>query len=132
MASTRVVLPWSTWATMATLRRSSRVCMGMRKGSFLLGMVPLRVGRLLSGDMFGLRVVSAHPAKCAVATMGGVQTDQRGDPGSERGLVMVVEDEEAIVSVLRMYLTREGFSVHAVGDGAAALWPTSGGCGPAP
>src|SRR6476646_10082132 len=25
MASTRVVLPWSTWATMATLRRSLRV-----------------------------------------------------------------------------------------------------------
>src|SRR5690349_22834343 len=26
MASTRVVLPWSTWAMMATLRRSVRVC----------------------------------------------------------------------------------------------------------
>jgi DNA-binding response OmpR family regulator len=38
-----------------------------------------------------------------------------------RGLVMVVEDEEAITSVLRMYLTREGFSVHAVADGAQAL-----------
>lgn len=34
---------------------------------------------------------------------------------------MVVEDEEAITSVLRMYLTREGFSVHAVADGAQAL-----------
>ena len=29
--STSVVLPWSTWATMATLRRSARVCTG---GSF--------------------------------------------------------------------------------------------------
>jgi DNA-binding response OmpR family regulator len=38
-----------------------------------------------------------------------------------RGLVMVVEDEEAITSVLRMYLTREGFTVHAVADGAQAL-----------
>src|SRR6478752_5438038 len=28
--STRVVLPWSTWATMATLRMSARVVMGMR------------------------------------------------------------------------------------------------------
>src|SRR3954466_13201242 len=28
--STRVVLPWSTWATMATLRMSARVFMGMR------------------------------------------------------------------------------------------------------
>src|SRR6476620_4049130 len=27
--STRVVLPWSTWATMATMRMSPRVCMGM-------------------------------------------------------------------------------------------------------
>ena len=30
MASTKVVLPWSTWATIATLRRSSRVFMGRR------------------------------------------------------------------------------------------------------
>jgi two-component system, OmpR family, response regulator len=41
--------------------------------------------------------------------------------GLEKGLVLVVEDEEAIVSVLRMYLTREGFTVHAVGDGVGAL-----------
>jgi DNA-binding response OmpR family regulator len=40
---------------------------------------------------------------------------------TEKGLVLVVEDEEAIVSVLRMYLTREGFTVHAVGDGARAV-----------
>src|SRR4051794_14674703 len=33
MASTRVVLPWSTWATIAMLRRSSRVRVGMRAGS---------------------------------------------------------------------------------------------------
>jgi DNA-binding response OmpR family regulator len=38
-----------------------------------------------------------------------------------RGLVVVVEDEAAIASVLRMYLTREGFSVHAVTDGSQAL-----------
>jgi DNA-binding response OmpR family regulator len=40
---------------------------------------------------------------------------------TEKGLVLVVEDEEAIVSVLRMYLTREGFTVHAVGDGVRAV-----------
>src|ERR1700677_2584761 len=28
MASTNVVLPWSTWATMATFLMSSRFCMG--------------------------------------------------------------------------------------------------------
>ena len=30
IASTRVVLPWSTWAMMATLRRSGRVCMSLQ------------------------------------------------------------------------------------------------------
>jgi DNA-binding response OmpR family regulator len=40
---------------------------------------------------------------------------------TDRGLVLVVEDEAAIVSVLRMYLTREGFTVHAVADGTTAL-----------
>ena len=33
MASTSVVLPWSTWATIAMLRRSSRVRVGMRARS---------------------------------------------------------------------------------------------------
>jgi DNA-binding response OmpR family regulator len=40
---------------------------------------------------------------------------------TDKGLVLVVEDEEAIVSVLRLYLTREGFTVHAVGDGVRAV-----------
>src|ERR1035437_2430865 len=38
MASTRVVLPWSTWATIATLRRSER--RGMRRARFILGRGP--------------------------------------------------------------------------------------------
>ena len=37
MASTRVVLPWSTWATMATLRMSSRVWSGMKGEGYLPG-----------------------------------------------------------------------------------------------
>src|SRR4051812_45869208 len=37
MASTRVVLPWATWATIAMLRRSSRVRVGMRAGSIRVG-----------------------------------------------------------------------------------------------
>src|SRR3954451_10140394 len=32
IASTRVVLPWSTWATIATLRMSERVCTRCRLG----------------------------------------------------------------------------------------------------
>src|SRR5215216_4612038 len=34
MASTRVVLPWSTWAMMARLRTSSRVCWVKRSSLF--------------------------------------------------------------------------------------------------
>ncbi len=50
-------------------------------------------------------------------------TDRTGGWGmpTEKGLVLVVEDEEPIVSVLRLYLTREGFTVHAVSDGETAL-----------
>ena len=40
---------------------------------------------------------------------------------TRKGAVLVVEDEPAIADVLRMYLAREGFEVHVVGDGTAAL-----------
>jgi len=35
---------------------------------------------------------------------------------SERGLVLVVEDEKPISDLLRLYLGREGFGVHAEFD----------------
>ncbi|HEX7353703.1 MAG TPA: response regulator transcription factor [Mycobacteriales bacterium] len=38
-----------------------------------------------------------------------------------RGLVLVVEDENAIADVMRMYLERAGYRVEVVGDGAVAL-----------
>ena len=38
-----------------------------------------------------------------------------------RGLVLVVEDERNIADLLKLYLTREGFSVVISGDGDAAL-----------
>lgn len=41
--------------------------------------------------------------------------------GAAAGLVLVVEDEVAIATVIGMYLTCEGFGVQAVTDGAAAL-----------
>ena len=44
MASTRVVLPWSTWATMATLRMSSRVCRGIGGEGYPLEVAPRRRG----------------------------------------------------------------------------------------
>ncbi|MBI1377497.1 MAG: response regulator [Frankiales bacterium] len=42
-------------------------------------------------------------------------------PGSERGLVLVVEDEASIADLLRMYLAREGYGVHVERDGRAGL-----------
>jgi two-component system, OmpR family, sensor kinase len=41
--------------------------------------------------------------------------------GSSRGLVLVVEDEPPIADLLRLYLTREGFTVHVATDGAEGL-----------
>lgn len=40
---------------------------------------------------------------------------------AERGLVLVVEDEKAISDLLRLYLQREGYSVHAEFDGPGGL-----------
>jgi DNA-binding response OmpR family regulator len=41
--------------------------------------------------------------------------------GASRGLVLVVEDEPPIADLLRLYLTREGFTVHVATDGAEGL-----------
>ncbi|KQR52401.1 XRE family transcriptional regulator [Leifsonia sp. Leaf336] len=41
--------------------------------------------------------------------------------GEERGLVLVVEDEAAIVELERLYLTGAGFGVHVETDGRQAL-----------
>ena len=40
---------------------------------------------------------------------------------SQRGLVLVADDERAIADVLRLYLAREGFGVHVSPDGPSAL-----------
>lgn len=40
---------------------------------------------------------------------------------STRGLIVVAEDEPAIADLLSLYLTREGYSVEIVADGAEAL-----------
>jgi DNA-binding response OmpR family regulator len=39
----------------------------------------------------------------------------------ERGLVLVVEDEPAIADIIRLYLTKAGYSVHHESDGALGL-----------
>lgn len=49
-------------------------------------------------------------------------TDRTDRPDhSDRGLVLVVEDESAIADVIRMNLARAGFGVHIERDGEAAL-----------
>jgi DNA-binding response OmpR family regulator len=40
---------------------------------------------------------------------------------TDKGLVLVVEDERPIADLVRMYLVREGFGVHVAGDGPAGL-----------
>jgi DNA-binding response OmpR family regulator len=40
---------------------------------------------------------------------------------TDKGLVLVVEDEPAIAELQRLYLTREGFGVHVARDGAEGL-----------
>ncbi|HEV8024354.1 MAG TPA: response regulator transcription factor [Candidatus Nanopelagicales bacterium] len=40
---------------------------------------------------------------------------------TERGLVLIVEDEKPISDLLRLYLQREGFGVHAEFDGPSGL-----------
>lgn len=40
---------------------------------------------------------------------------------SERGLILVVEDEKPISDLLRLYLQREGFGVHTEFDGVSGL-----------
>jgi DNA-binding response OmpR family regulator len=42
-------------------------------------------------------------------------------PAGERGLVLVVEDDRAIVELVALYLRRDGFGVLAESDGEAAL-----------
>jgi DNA-binding response OmpR family regulator len=40
---------------------------------------------------------------------------------TEKGLVLVVEDERPIADLVRLYLTREGFGVHVESDGPGGL-----------
>ncbi|WJK39476.1 response regulator transcription factor [Solwaraspora sp. WMMA2056] len=42
-------------------------------------------------------------------------------PPPDRGLVLVVEDEQPIADLVRLYLTRDGYGVHVCADGDAGL-----------
>jgi len=45
-----------------------------------------------------------------------------GDAVTGKGLVLVVEDEQPIAELIRMYLSRDGFGVHVASDGPGGLW----------
>jgi DNA-binding response OmpR family regulator len=53
----------------------------------------------------------------------GILTDKAvmSSDGSERGLIMVVEDEPAIADVVRLNLAKAGYGVHIERDGTSAL-----------
>ena len=42
-------------------------------------------------------------------------------PVTEKGLILVIEDERPIADLVRLYLSREGFGVHVEHDGLAGL-----------
>ena len=101
MASTRVVLPWSTWATMATLRRSSRVRVGIEALVSGRGVVVTSTARGRRAGAWGGRAatpVGVGPVQATVAvtasTMGrsaGSQATSSHRPGQPAQLVVVLE-----------------------------------------
>src|SRR5918993_1022653 len=95
IASTSVVLPWSTWAMIATLRRSSRRCMGPvearaapREGGLTPpggdgGLTPLRWllrygGQVVGPPAFGTVTREAVPQQIVVRLL------DRRDPRGRR------------------------------------------------
>src|SRR4051812_803391 len=77
MASTSVVLPWSTWAMMATLRRSSRLAL-MRRERVEESMARTTVEDLLAAARARLDRVGPEEAQAAVAA-GAALIDIRSD-----------------------------------------------------
>src|SRR4051795_2863873 len=74
IASTSVVLPWSTWATIATLRRSSRTAMRQLKLAAAFGRTP-RIGGCLACYACPFEVAFAlAPLRQAVLPAGFVLT----------------------------------------------------------
>src|SRR3954467_11967205 len=73
MASTSVVLPWSTWATIATLRRSSRAA-GM--GSRTLGAVPRRLLILGSTGSIGTQALDLLAGSGPEFELGGLSAER--------------------------------------------------------
>jgi len=91
MASTSVVLPWSTWATSATLRRAGSGWEGPASRSAVVVVLGLGVG---VGVLFG-----QAPRRVRLARLGSaLGTGLRG----HTALTLVVEDEvERLVAALQ-------------------------------
>ncbi|MGV8977826.1 MAG: response regulator transcription factor [Cellulomonas sp.] len=80
--------------------------------------------RTLSGQSFFARSVesvrASHAPTClapALISTEGVVTSA----GSERGLIMVIEDEAAIADIMRLNLVKAGYGVHVERDGTTGL-----------
>ena len=57
-ASTSVVLPWSTWATIATLRRSSRVAVSLARATTVAGAISVRRAPRVGLEPFRARAIA--------------------------------------------------------------------------
>src|SRR4051812_16879450 len=84
IASTRVVLPWSTWATMATLRMSERACTRPRLGG--LGGQPAVVLAPRAGqhvDAAGAQPEAAGSEAVAAELLEQALLDGMPEPGGD-------------------------------------------------
>jgi DNA-binding response OmpR family regulator len=80
------------------------------KGSAKYGEWPVKV------ESDGVVFTLFHPAAGIATEKAGMSSD-----GSERGLIMVVEDEPAIADVMRLNLAKAGYGVHVERDGTSGL-----------
>ena len=76
IASTSVVLPWSTWATMATLRTSARIAVAASTERTWPGCSNSKGVAERGESLMGARIV-AHPERAASATGNGSRRPAR-------------------------------------------------------
>ena len=104
MKSTRVVLPWSTWATMATFRICSRgiiwESLSKRPGLIVAsGTAIPQVDPPRSG------VACARARHCHVVCFEAVSGEHRDAGGAMADVILFVDDEPEVLAVLRRIFT---------------------------
>jgi adenylate cyclase len=92
--------------------------------------------RELLPDLARIAEAAARLAKLLTSPDGGTTPGLEDDgagppaPGAPRGVILVVDDDQANRDLLARRLTREGFRVHTAPDGAAALATLAGAPSP--